>query len=43
MSSLTESKEWKQLTKDYSDIGSSINIKQLFSSDAQRFKNFRYY
>ena len=41
MCSLTESNEWKQLSADYSEAGSVINIKKLFAEDPQRFNRFR--
>ncbi|XP_078493676.1 glucose-6-phosphate isomerase-like [Ciona intestinalis] len=40
MASLKQSAEWKQLESDYNGVGSSIQIKDLFASDTERFSKY---
>ncbi|CAK8674429.1 unnamed protein product [Clavelina lepadiformis] len=40
MASLTECPEWKELEKDFAEFGDSMKIKDLFSSDPNRFNNY---
>lgn len=42
MASLTQTPEWKELLKDFSQFGESMQIRDLFDSDPDRFSNYRY-
>nr|XP_026693128.1 glucose-6-phosphate isomerase-like [Ciona intestinalis] len=40
MATLKQSAEWKQLENDYNGVGSTIQIKDLFASDPERFNKY---
>uniref|UniRef100_H2YHD5 Glucose-6-phosphate isomerase n=1 Tax=Ciona savignyi TaxID=51511 RepID=H2YHD5_CIOSA len=40
MASLKQTAEWKQLQNDFDTLGNSINIKELFASDPDRFTKY---
>ena len=42
MTSLVENKDWVELQKLYNQFGDTLNIKELFDKDPQRFANNRY-